>query len=54
MDKFIYRGMIILVCLVLAIILVITPILTKMYLDIRKTEIRLEKKLAELERRKDE
>lgn len=54
MDKFIYRGMIILVCLILAILLVITPILTKMYLDIRKAEIRVDKKLYELERAKDE
>jgi hypothetical protein len=46
--------MIVLVCLVLAILLVLTPILTKMYLDIRKVEIRIDKKLAELERRKDE
>jgi uncharacterized membrane protein YciS (DUF1049 family) len=54
MDKFIYRGMIVLVCIILAIVLVLTPVLLKMYIDINKAEVRLERKLKELERKKNE
>jgi nucleoside recognition membrane protein YjiH len=61
MDKFIYRGMIVLACLILAVVLIFTPVLLKMYMDTRKSEIRNERKskdfeqrLQKLERNKDE
>jgi len=46
--------MIVLVCLILAVVLIFTPVLLKMYMDMNKIEIRLERKLKELERKKDE
>jgi predicted Holliday junction resolvase-like endonuclease len=46
--------MIVLVCIILAIVLILTPVLLKMYIDIQKVEIRMERKLKELERKKDE
>lgn len=56
MDKFIYRGVIILACLILAVVLIFTPVLLKMYIDINqiKFEIKLERKLKQLERKKNE
>jgi hypothetical protein len=32
MDRTIYRGIIALVCIMLAILLIVTPVLTKMYM----------------------
>lgn len=54
MDKIIYRGMIVLACLILAIVLIAVPVLLKMYVDINKAEMRIERKLKDLERKKDE
>lgn len=54
MDKFIYRGIIGLCCIILAIVLVITPVLLRMYLDIKKAEMRVEKKLSNQNRKDDE
>lgn len=53
MDKFIYRGMIVLACLILAVVLTVTPVLLKMYMDITKAQMQVERKLKELERKKD-
>jgi len=57
MDKVIYKGVIVLVCIMLAIILIATPIWLDMYVRnskreqrMNETEIRIEKKLKELER----
>ena len=44
MDKFIYRGILILVCVMLAIILIITPVMIMMWIKIQKAEIRIERK----------
>ncbi len=38
MDKFIYRGVVILVCVNLAIALILTPVLTSMYIRMEKLE----------------
>lgn len=46
--------MIVLACLILAVVLVITPVLLKMYLDINKAQMKIERKLKELERKTDE
>jgi uncharacterized membrane protein YciS (DUF1049 family) len=53
--------MIILACLILAVVLTFTPVLLKMYMDTRKSEMRMERKfkdfeqkLEKLERKKDE
>jgi len=53
MDKLIYRGMIILACLILAVVLTVTPVLLKIYMETRKSEIRMERKFKELERKID-
>ncbi|CAB4175764.1 hypothetical protein UFOVP996_5 [uncultured Caudovirales phage] len=44
MDKFIYRGILILVCVMLSIVLIITPVLIMMWIKIQKAEIRIERK----------
>lgn len=44
MDKFIYRGILILVCVILAIILIISPVMIMMWIKIQKAEIRIERK----------
>ena len=44
MDKFIYRGILILVCVMLAIILIISPVMIMMWIKIQKAEIRIERK----------
>jgi hypothetical protein len=54
MDRAIYRGVIVLVCLILAILLIVTPVLVKMYMDINKAQMKVERKLKELERKTDE
>jgi predicted Holliday junction resolvase-like endonuclease len=54
MDKIIYRGMIVLACIILSIVLIVVPVLLKMYVDINKAEMRVERKLKDLERKKDE
>lgn len=48
MDKFIYHGMILVACFILAAILFITPVLTGMYMKMKKAEVRIDKKLSEL------
>jgi hypothetical protein len=47
MDKLIYRLIVGLACLILAIVLIITPILTKMFIDMDRRE----KRMGELERK---
>ena len=44
MDKFIYRGILILVCLMLTIVLIITPVMISMWIKIQKAEVRIERK----------
>jgi len=44
MDKFIYRGILILVCLMLTIVLIVSPIMIMMWIKIQKAEIRIERK----------
>jgi len=51
MDKFIYRGTLILVCLVLTIILIVSPVMVMMWIKIHKAEIRIEKKEKQLDRK---
>ena len=43
MDKFIYRGVVILVCLVLIIVLIAAPVMAKIYIDIKRAEVRRDK-----------
>ena len=50
MDKFIYRGILILVCVMLCIVLIITPVLISMWIKIQKAEVRLEKKERQINR----
>ena len=50
MDKFIYRGILILVCVMLSIVLIITPVLISMWIKIQKAEVRLEKKERQINR----
>jgi predicted Holliday junction resolvase-like endonuclease len=45
--------MIILACLILAVVLTFTPVLLKMYMDTKKSEMRMERKFKELERKVD-
>jgi uncharacterized protein YoxC len=47
MDKLIYRLIVALACFVLAIVMIITPILTKMFMDMDRRE----KRMAESEKR---
>jgi len=54
MDKFIYHGMIAVACLILAAILFITPVLTSMYIKMNKAEIRIDKKLSDLNELREE
>ena len=51
MDKFIYRGTLILVCLMLTIILIVSPVMVMMWIKIHKAEIRIEKKEKQLDRK---
>jgi len=44
MDKFIYRGILILVCIILIIVLIISPVMISMWIKIQKAEVRIEKK----------
>jgi len=50
MDKFIYRGVLILVCVMLTIVLIISPVLIMMWIKIQKAEIRIEKKEKQINR----
>lgn len=50
MDKFIYRGILILVCVMLTIVLIITPVLISMWIKIQKAEIRIERKEKQVNR----
>ena len=50
MDKFIYRGILILVWVMLCIVLIITPVLISMWIKIQKAEVRLEKKERQINR----
>jgi hypothetical protein len=56
MDKLIYRLIVSLACLILAIVLIITPIVTRMFIDmdrrekrIIEAEKRIQKKIEQLE-----
>ena len=44
MDKVIYRGILIMLCVILSIVLIITPVLIMMWIKIQKAEIRIERK----------
>jgi len=46
--------MVILACLILAIVLIITPVLFKMWVKIDKAEARIEKKIKDFERNKND
>jgi uncharacterized membrane protein YciS (DUF1049 family) len=50
MGNFIFRGTMILVCIILAIILIITPVMIHMWIKIQKTEVRIEKKERQINR----
>jgi uncharacterized membrane protein YciS (DUF1049 family) len=50
MDKFIYRGILIMLCVILSIVLIITPVLIMMWIKIQKAEVRLEKKERQINR----
>ena len=50
MDKFIYRGILIMLCVILSIILIITPVLIHMWIKVQKAEIRIEKKERQINR----
>jgi hypothetical protein len=47
MDKLVYRLIVGLACLILAIILMVTPIVTKMFIEMDRRE----KRMADLEKR---
>ena len=47
MDKLIYRFIVGLACLILAIILIVTPVVTKMFIEMDRRD----KRMAELEKR---
>lgn len=47
MDKLIYRLIVGLTCLILAIVLIVTPIVTKMFIEMDRRD----KRMAELEKR---
>jgi hypothetical protein len=56
MDKLIYRLIVSLACLILAIVLIVTPIVTRMFIDmdrrekrIIEAEKRIQKKIEQLE-----
>lgn len=51
MDKFIYRGVVILVCLVLIIVLIAAPVMAKIYIDIKRAEVRRDKDEAQTKAR---
>jgi uncharacterized membrane protein YciS (DUF1049 family) len=50
MANFIFRGTMILVCIILAIILIITPVMIHMWIKIQKAEVRIEKKERQINR----
>ena len=50
MDKVIYRGILIMLCVILSIVLIITPVLIMMWIKIQKAEIRIEKKEKQINR----
>lgn len=61
MDKLIYRLIVGLACLILAIVLIITPILAKMFIDMDRREKRmgvlerkLQNKIEQIEQPKEE
>lgn len=51
MANFIFRGTLILVCIILAILLIITPAMIHMWIKIQKAEIRIEKKERQIDRK---
>jgi hypothetical protein len=51
MDKFIYRGTLMLVCLMLTVILIVSPVMVMMWVKIQKAEIRIERKEKQLDRK---
>ena len=50
MDKFIYRGILIMLCVILSIFLIITPVVVSMWIKVQKAEIRIEKKERQINR----
>jgi uncharacterized membrane protein YciS (DUF1049 family) len=50
MANFIFRGTMILVCIILAILLIITPVMIHMWIKIQKAEVRIEKKERQVNR----
>jgi uncharacterized membrane protein YciS (DUF1049 family) len=50
MGNFIFRGTMILVCIILAILLIITPVMIHMWIKIQKAEVRIEKKERQVNR----
>ena len=50
MDKFIYRGILILVCVMLTIVLIISPVMIMMWIKIQKAEVRIERKEKQVNR----
>jgi len=50
MDKFIYRGILIMLCVILSIVLIITPVMIMMWIKIQKAEMRIEKKEKQINR----
>lgn len=51
MDKFIYRGILILVCIILTIVLIFSPVMISMWIKIQKAEIRMERKEKQIDRK---
>ena len=50
MANIIFRGTMILVCIILAILLIITPVMIHMWIKIQKAEVRIEKKERQVNR----
>ena len=50
MGNFIFRGTMILFCIILAILLIITPVMIHMWIKIQKAEVRIEKKERQVNR----
>lgn len=50
MDKFIYRGILTVCAIILAIVLIAMPVMTKMYMKMKKVEVMCEKILNRSEK----
>ena len=51
MGTFIYRAILIMLCIILSIVLIATPVIFSMYLRMTKAEIRIEKKEKQLDKK---